>query len=104
MKTLALRFAAVAAGLFLVACGDAASDDFSNGFEDLNALSAETGAQGSEDEGNALAVPIDPARELLVTDLSVVEDPLRTTWPAGARSGSQAVWTFGYLMEQMAGS
>jgi hypothetical protein len=40
-------------------------------------------------------------RELLMRDLSVVEDPVRTTSsaPADPRSG---VWTFGRLMEQLA--
>ena len=46
---------------------------------------------------------IDPSRELLITHLSVVEDPIRTKWPAGQPFGPQAAWTFGRLMEKMAG-
>jgi hypothetical protein len=43
-----------------------------------------------------------PSRELLVNDLSVVEDPVRTSfddWPGDLRAGS---WTFGRLMENLA--
>ena len=48
---------------------------------------------------------VDPARELLIRDLSVVEDCTRTTWgpcPNGARAN--AAWTFGRLMEGLAGT
>lgn len=50
--------------------------------------------------------PVDYARELMITDLSVVEDPCRTTWfPAGpCAPGTVGVWTFGALMMHMAGA
>lgn len=52
-----------------------------------------------------LADPVDYERELVITDLSVVEDPCRTTWTAGGCPSSQlGVWTFGYLMSEMAGN
>ncbi|MFT5240645.1 MAG: hypothetical protein ACI9OU_000498 [Candidatus Promineifilaceae bacterium] len=38
-------------------------------------------------------------KQLMITDLRVVEDPVRTN----PRSGDRAVWTFKHLMEQMAG-
>ena len=43
---------------------------------------------------------IDPNRSLLVRDLNVVEDPTRTRAACG--QPSMGVWSFGYLMEQMA--
>ncbi len=48
---------------------------------------------------------IDPARELVITDLSVTEDPVRTTYvsPEKKLSNKAGVWSFGRLMEQMAG-
>ncbi len=54
--------------------------------------------------GEAMSSPlnIDPARSLLITDTSVIEDPTRTFNPCtdvGTRMGK---WTFGYLMTQMA--
>jgi hypothetical protein len=58
---------------------------------------------GGDDDDDLDSITIDPARELLITHLSVVEDPVRTTWPAGAPVGPQAAWTFGRLMEKMAG-
>src|SRR5262244_202074 len=44
---------------------------------------------------------VDPARELMITDLSVVEDPVRTTWTSDPDQGN---WTFGRLMADMAGT
>ncbi|XXF81328.1 hypothetical protein P2318_16675 [Myxococcaceae bacterium GXIMD 01537] len=50
-----------------------------------------------------LSSAIDPARELVITDVSVVDDPLYTTWVPGA-SGSdpRGAWSFGRLMETLA--
>lgn len=47
---------------------------------------------------------VDPARELMITDLSVVEDPVRTTWDAPEGTPGRGVWTFGRLMQDMAGA
>jgi hypothetical protein len=50
-------------------------------------------------------VPVDFARELVITDLPVVENPCRTTWSAaGCPLGTRGTWTFKHLMTQMAGS
>ncbi len=71
-------------------------------------------------------VRVDPRRELLITDLSVVEDPVRTSWamrplvttlstrrifgrPASTALATQlrsqvGAWTFGKLMMDMAGA
>ncbi len=52
-----------------------------------------------------LVVPVDFNRELIVRDLSVVEDPCRTTWTAGGcPPGSLGAWTFGELMNRMSGA
>jgi len=48
----------------------------------------------------APAPRIEPESQLLVTDLRVVEDPVRTQ----PRSGPRATWTFKYLVENMAGN
>jgi hypothetical protein len=42
--------------------------------------------------------------ELMITDLSVVEDPLRTTHEGPAHDPRSGVWTFARLMEDMAPS
>ncbi|MEO7327048.1 MAG: hypothetical protein ABI193_00615, partial [Minicystis sp.] len=48
---------------------------------------------------------IDFGRELLISDLSVVNDPCRTGWTApGCAPGTVGVWTFGGLMRAMAGA
>ncbi len=50
-------------------------------------------------DDEALISAVDPAKSLMITDLRVIEDPVRTN-PA---NGKEAVWTFKYLMEQMSG-
>ncbi|GMW00130.1 MAG: hypothetical protein AMXMBFR84_12680 [Candidatus Hydrogenedentota bacterium] len=50
--------------------------------------------------GGTPPMGVDPRSQLMITDLRVVEDPVRTN-PA---SGDQGVWTFKYLIEQMAGT
>ena len=42
---------------------------------------------------------IDPAKELIITHLGIMEDPIRTN----PKKGPKAVWTFKHLMTQMAG-
>jgi len=45
---------------------------------------------------------VDPARELLITDVSVVEDPSRTFNPCNSTGTPMGPWTFGKLMTEMA--
>ncbi|HXG48768.1 MAG TPA: hypothetical protein VNO52_14175, partial [Methylomirabilota bacterium] len=47
-------------------------------------------------------LPIDPAKSLMITDLSVVEDPLRTFDPCTGAGTPMGAWTFGRLMRDMA--
>ncbi|MEM7453553.1 MAG: hypothetical protein AAF456_04280 [Planctomycetota bacterium] len=47
--------------------------------------------------------PIDPFKELWIKDLSVVEDPVRTVYDENSIDPSQGAWTFGRMMEHMAG-
>jgi hypothetical protein len=47
---------------------------------------------------------VDAARSLLVTDPAVVRDPARTFDPCTGAGTAMGKWTFGYLMQQMAGS
>ncbi|AKF04188.1 hypothetical protein DB32_001337 [Sandaracinus amylolyticus] len=49
------------------------------------------------------SVVIDVERELMITDLSVVEDPVRTEWSAPEGTPGRGVWTFGHLVSEMAG-
>lgn len=53
-----------------------------------------------------LPVPVDYEKELVITDLSVTEDPCRTTWAPTVLCPSHTVgaWTFANLMEKMAGT
>lgn len=43
------------------------------------------------------------AQEIFITDLSVVEDPDRTTWNGDAEDPISGAWSFGRLMTSMAG-
>jgi hypothetical protein len=47
-------------------------------------------------------VTVDEKKSLLVTDLSVIEDPARTFNPCTGTGTPGGKWTFAYLMEQMA--
>ncbi|GMA15201.1 hypothetical protein E5F05_01450 (plasmid) [Deinococcus metallilatus] len=67
------------------------------------------GAQGVKPQaGNtdaAVPVPVVPEKELFVTDLSVVEDPLRTNYaPRQPARPAAGAWSFGRLMENLAGN
>lgn len=42
-------------------------------------------------------------KELMITELCVVEDPLRTRWDSGAAPDVLGAWTFGKLMASVAG-
>src|SRR3954471_22564929 len=56
------------------------------------------------------ACTVVPEKELFVTDVSVVDDCLRTTWGPCISSGSvptpatQGAWTFGARMQSLAGT
>lgn len=50
----------------------------------------------------AQTATIDPAKSLLIRDLSVVEDPGRTFNPCTGVGAPMGKWTFGYLMTQLA--
>ena len=58
------------------------------------------GSDGSMAQSASLT--IDPSKELLINDLSVVEDPDRTVWQQTA-DGDGAAWTFGHLVRDLAG-
>src|SRR5262249_7837156 len=75
----------------------------------LSALCAAVlGACGAPKDDSASSqaelVSVDPARELMITDLSVVEDPVRTTWTSNPSNEEQGAWTFGQLMASMSGT
>lgn len=59
---------------------------------------------GQEIRLEATAAPstIDPARSLIIRDPLVVEDPKRTFNPCTGVGTAMGVWTFGYLMQEMA--
>ena len=53
---------------------------------------------------NATGCRVSTRKELIVTDLSVVDDPVRTRFGAPSDDPRRGVWTFKHLMEQIAGS
>ena len=54
-------------------------------------------------EDEACTVTIAADRELLIRELAVVEDPVRTRWTGGTANSSDGAWAFGRLMATMAG-
>jgi hypothetical protein len=61
-------------------------------------LACACGGTGAADstKTSIQALEIDPKRELLILDLSVVEDPERSAYPGA--------WSFGHLIEELAGN
>lgn len=53
-------------------------------------------------EPDATTATVDPEKSLIIRDPSVVEDPTRTFNPCTGVGTPMGVWTFGYLMTQMA--
>ncbi len=53
---------------------------------------------------HSASISIDVHKELMITDLSVVEDPVRTTWDNQGPPPKRAAWTFGRLIQQMSGT
>lgn len=51
---------------------------------------------------NGTSVTADPSRELMITDISVVEDPARTFDVCTGQGTPMGAWTFGKLMTDMA--
>jgi hypothetical protein len=100
----AITFAATG----ILACSglapDGAPDEPADEAEDRLLIYTGGGGDDDDDDDDDAPPAVNPKRELLITDLSVVEDPVRTKWPAGQPIGSQAAWTFGRLMQRMAGS
>ncbi|MGH8659044.1 MAG: hypothetical protein ACREV4_11375 [Gammaproteobacteria bacterium] len=47
---------------------------------------------------------MDPAKSLLIRDLSVVEDPTRTVWTGATDTSAEGAWSFGRLMAHLAGA
>ncbi|MFT3775793.1 MAG: hypothetical protein QM820_61380 [Minicystis sp.] len=99
--------------LVLLALAGCAVSDTDSGAD--SEVSGDTGVSAEEPVGEAAeslvtdcpwtAPAIDVRRELIINDLSVVNDPCRTSWTAPVcAAGTLGAWTFGKLMTSMAGS
>jgi len=74
-------------------------------------IADEEGRIGQAELAEVYTCPVDVSdvkaqRELVITALDVVNDPCRTGWSPAACTNTNhlAKWTFGYLMQQMAGA
>jgi len=77
----------------------------------LPAAAAVAGANVQRDPALLEPIPsctVNTAKELFITDLSVVEDCVRTTWtgvcPIPVAPATRGAWTFGKLVEGLAGT
>ncbi len=78
------------------------------------ALPAGAASSGANLQRDPSALPLEPsctvntAKELFITDLSVVEDCVRTTWtgicPVPVQPATRGAWTFGKLIQGVAGT
>lgn len=64
----------------------------------------ETSQEELEAIGAAATCPIAVGRELMITAVSVVEDPVRTKWTGSLVNKNDGAWQFGRLMTAMAGT
>jgi hypothetical protein len=55
-------------------------------------------------DGTECPITIDADSELMIRDVAVVEDPLRSQWTGGTANPSDGAWSFGRLMTHMAGN
>lgn len=55
-------------------------------------------------DGGQCPIVVNADAELMIRNLQVVEDPIRTNWSGGLANPSDGAWTFGRLMTAMAGS
>lgn len=55
-------------------------------------------------DGTECPITIDADSELMIRDIAVVEDPLRSQWTGGTANPSDGAWSFGRLMTNMAGN
>jgi hypothetical protein len=73
---------------------------------DLEVVEATTGFDAFVPTPFRLAEPpgcqVDTTRELMITDLSVVEDPVRTVFDPASGDSRNGSWTFKHLVESMA--
>ncbi|HEU4407242.1 MAG TPA: hypothetical protein VFS43_18375, partial [Polyangiaceae bacterium] len=64
---------------------------------------AGAGGGGAGGSGGGCTVRLVPERELLITALPVVNDPVRTRWTGSSDDPSDGAWSFGRLMTNLAG-
>jgi hypothetical protein len=95
--------AAILVGASLVACADRAQPEIVSTAE--QAVITQCPYLDSADPNFYPGPPVNYAAEILITQVSVVDDPCRTSWTGScAGGGTQGIWTFGELMARMAGT
>ena len=83
-----------ALGVFAMACGDRTVDTPTTPL-----------ASAAQKPPPPPTCSVNTAAELMITNLNVVDNPLRTTWATDPAVDSRAAaWTFGRLMQKIAGS
>jgi hypothetical protein len=98
-------FALALTGSSLSACADRAADQPDKVAVAEQAVVTACPFLDSADPLFYSGPPVDFAHELMITNVSVVDDPCRTSWTGScAGGGTQGIWTFGELMTRMAGT
>ncbi|MGN6107955.1 MAG: hypothetical protein ACTHU0_22795 [Kofleriaceae bacterium] len=92
-------------GLAVSACADSSSDLEPKLVTAEQAVTTQCPFLDPADPAHYAGTPVDYARELMITDVSVVDDPCRTTHTGSCSGGgTSGVWTFGEMMRRLAGS
>lgn len=107
MKRLSSSWFAVSCLVFASGCAQETAPELTELTDaPVNQFAARRDAVILPDGGNCASVTITPESELMIRDLLVVEDPIRTNWSGNPNppNPSDGAWHFGRLMTQMAGT
>lgn len=99
-------FAVIVVTGSLLACADRGAQDPPEIVSTAEqALTTQCPYLDSADPSFYAGPPVSYPAEIMITAVSVVDNPCRTTWTGSCASGgTQGIWTFGELMTRMAGT
>ncbi|MEZ4362695.1 MAG: hypothetical protein R3B48_21060 [Kofleriaceae bacterium] len=95
----------LASALALGACGDArpaGPDGPAGGDAGPDGPGGDGG--GGTDAGPTCPITVAAPKQLMITSLAIVNDPVRTSWTGELADAADGAWHFGRLMTQMAGA
>jgi hypothetical protein len=109
-RSASTRFAGLIAAIALAQGGCLSDDSSASEPEQDPSTPTATGASNASTATEELqpeatcTTTVTPESQLLITNLAVVNDPVRTRWTGSLTNAADGAWHFGRLMTQMAGA